>query len=281
VAAPVVGALYALADNGSSNVNMSSLPYGMPTAFNDVVSGSNGSCGGTYLCTGVSGYDGPTGLGTPNSVDGLTVGGSTMTPTPNPDFLVGASALSRSMRPGESAKSTVTVTPRNGFTGNVAISVAISPSSGLAASVSPSTLTIGAGPAKSKLTFAAHKGGKYAVKITAKQGALVHKATLTVTVNDFSIKVSPAKATVVRGKRVRYILELTPQGAFTAPVKLSISGLSARDSIAFVHNPAGATSSQTITITTSPKDARGSVTVRFTGVSGVLRRSVTVVLSVQ
>jgi hypothetical protein len=26
----------------------------------------SGSCGGTYLCTGVSGYDGPTGNGTPN-----------------------------------------------------------------------------------------------------------------------------------------------------------------------------------------------------------------------
>ena len=44
-------------------VDMSSLPYATPSAFNDVVSGSNGACGGTYLCTGVAGYDGPTGLG--------------------------------------------------------------------------------------------------------------------------------------------------------------------------------------------------------------------------
>jgi hypothetical protein len=34
--------------------------------LNDVVGGSNGSCGGTYLCTAITGYDGPTGLGTPN-----------------------------------------------------------------------------------------------------------------------------------------------------------------------------------------------------------------------
>src|SRR5205814_520324 len=38
------------------------------TALNDVVSGSNGSCGGSYLCTAKAGYDGPTGLGTPNGV---------------------------------------------------------------------------------------------------------------------------------------------------------------------------------------------------------------------
>ena len=32
----------------------------------DVTSGSNGSCSGTYFCTAGPGYDGPTGLGTPN-----------------------------------------------------------------------------------------------------------------------------------------------------------------------------------------------------------------------
>jgi hypothetical protein len=31
-----------------------------------VKKGSNGNCGGSYLCTAKKGYDGPTGLGTPN-----------------------------------------------------------------------------------------------------------------------------------------------------------------------------------------------------------------------
>ena len=39
-----------------------------PSSLNDVTSGSNGSCSGSYLCTGEAGYDGPTGLGTPNGV---------------------------------------------------------------------------------------------------------------------------------------------------------------------------------------------------------------------
>jgi hypothetical protein len=38
----------------------------MPLSLFDVTSGSNGSCGGSYLCTSGAGYDGPTGLGTPN-----------------------------------------------------------------------------------------------------------------------------------------------------------------------------------------------------------------------
>jgi hypothetical protein len=45
-----------------------------PTAFFDVSSGSNGSCGESYLCTGKAGFDGPTGNGTPN--DSVLGGGS-------------------------------------------------------------------------------------------------------------------------------------------------------------------------------------------------------------
>lgn len=42
-----------------------------------MTSGSNGSCSGSYLCTAGPGYDGPTGLGTPNGTAAFTNGGST------------------------------------------------------------------------------------------------------------------------------------------------------------------------------------------------------------
>jgi hypothetical protein len=63
VAAPLVAGVYG-ANGGSANFGAD--PYGNVAALFDVTSGSNGSCGGTYLCTGAGGYDGPTGLGTPN-----------------------------------------------------------------------------------------------------------------------------------------------------------------------------------------------------------------------
>ena len=65
VASPIIGSIYALAGNASSLSYASSI-YSHTSALYDVSGGSNGSCGGTYLCTAVSGYDGPTGLGTPN-----------------------------------------------------------------------------------------------------------------------------------------------------------------------------------------------------------------------
>jgi len=69
LSSPLVAAVYALAGVPSGS-SANSLPYssGNSTNLHDIVSGSNGSCRGTYLCTGVSGYDGPTGLGTPNGL---------------------------------------------------------------------------------------------------------------------------------------------------------------------------------------------------------------------
>lgn len=63
VAAPLTAAVYGV--NGGS-VNYGQNPYLNKSSLFDVTSGSNGSCGGTYLCTAQPGYDGPTGLGTPN-----------------------------------------------------------------------------------------------------------------------------------------------------------------------------------------------------------------------
>ena len=67
VSAPILASAYALAGNGSSTVFGSSA-YAPGAPLFDVTSGSNGSCGGSYLCTAKVGYDGPTGLGTPNGL---------------------------------------------------------------------------------------------------------------------------------------------------------------------------------------------------------------------
>jgi subtilase family serine protease len=64
VSAPLIGGIYGAlgaAPNAAQKIWQSSA-----AAFNDVTSGSNGSCSGTYLCTSGVGYDGPTGWGTPS-----------------------------------------------------------------------------------------------------------------------------------------------------------------------------------------------------------------------
>ncbi len=64
VASPIIASVYAL-DGNAGSVTYGSYPYSHTSSLNDVTSGSNGSCGGSYLCTAGPGYDGPTGLGTP------------------------------------------------------------------------------------------------------------------------------------------------------------------------------------------------------------------------
>ncbi|HEY5012646.1 MAG TPA: peptidase S8, partial [Acidimicrobiia bacterium] len=67
VSAPIIAGVYALAGNGAS-INNASFAYAHPKKLYDIKKGSNGSCGGSYQCTAMVGYDGPTGLGTPRGI---------------------------------------------------------------------------------------------------------------------------------------------------------------------------------------------------------------------
>jgi subtilase family serine protease len=65
VSAPVIASVYALA---GGKAHYGSDPYLNPPHLFDITTGSNGSCMPKYLCTAGPGYDGPTGLGTPDGV---------------------------------------------------------------------------------------------------------------------------------------------------------------------------------------------------------------------
>lgn len=65
VAAPIVAGIYAV---NAGSVTYGSNPYAHLGSLFDVTKGTNGSCGATYFCTAGAGYDGPSGLGTPNGI---------------------------------------------------------------------------------------------------------------------------------------------------------------------------------------------------------------------
>jgi hypothetical protein len=72
--APIVAAMYALGTAVGTYAYPAQKAYQSTGALYDVTSGSNGRCTrgktttGAYLCSGSAGYDGPSGLGTPNGV---------------------------------------------------------------------------------------------------------------------------------------------------------------------------------------------------------------------
>jgi subtilase family serine protease len=72
ISSPVIASVYALAGNAKSVV-YGSYPYSHTSHFFDITDGSNFTpdtvCG--YLCTAEPGYDGPSGVGTPNGTGGF------------------------------------------------------------------------------------------------------------------------------------------------------------------------------------------------------------------
>jgi subtilase family serine protease len=82
LSSPLIASAIALAGGMAGVANPQSVPYANFNSTNshDITSGSDGSCT-TIMCTATSGYDGPTGLGSPNGTAGF---GGSGTPSPGP-----------------------------------------------------------------------------------------------------------------------------------------------------------------------------------------------------
>jgi hypothetical protein len=163
---PIIASVFALAgNNGNGGNNAADSIYTHTGNLYDVTSGNNGTCSPSILCTAATGYDGPTGWGTP---DGLTAFQSTST-----------------------TGNTVTVTNPGSQTGKVgtAASLQISASD----SASGQTLTYSATGLPTGLSISSTTGlitgtpttaGSYSVTVTAKDttGA-TGSASFTWTIN--------------------------------------------------------------------------------------------------
>jgi len=73
-ASPIIASVYADAGTPAPGTYPNSYPYAVGSGLNDVTTGSNGSCTATYECKAGTGYDGPTGLGTPNGLEAFRTG---------------------------------------------------------------------------------------------------------------------------------------------------------------------------------------------------------------
>ncbi|MGH3416915.1 MAG: carboxypeptidase regulatory-like domain-containing protein, partial [Actinocrinis sp.] len=71
---PIIASVFADAGTPAAGTYPNSYPYADTSAVNDITQGSDGTCTVSYLCTAGPGYDGPTGLGTPNGTAAFTTG---------------------------------------------------------------------------------------------------------------------------------------------------------------------------------------------------------------
>ncbi|MEH0578400.1 putative Ig domain-containing protein [Streptomyces sp. B21-108] len=111
-AAPIIAGVYALAGTPGSSDYPAKYPYSHTSSLYDVTSGNNGSCSTSYFCTAGTGYDGPTGWGTPNGTAAFTSGtstGNTVTVTnPGSRSTTTGSSVSLQISASDSAGATLT-----------------------------------------------------------------------------------------------------------------------------------------------------------------------------
>jgi subtilase family serine protease len=70
LSSPLIAGMIGLAGN-AERLDRAAWIYRHRSGLQDVIGGSNGYCGGDYLCNAKKGYDAPTGLGSPRGVSAL------------------------------------------------------------------------------------------------------------------------------------------------------------------------------------------------------------------
>ncbi|MFJ9901563.1 putative Ig domain-containing protein [Streptomyces sp. NPDC101152] len=109
---PIIAGVYALAGTPGSGDYPAKYPYSHTGNLYDVTSGNNGSCSPAYFCTAQSGYDGPTGWGTPNGTTAFTAGsasGNTVSVTnPGSQSTTTGSSVSLQIKASDSAGAALT-----------------------------------------------------------------------------------------------------------------------------------------------------------------------------
>ena len=147
---PMIAAVFALAgNNGNGGNNAADSIYTHTGNLYDVTTGSNGSCSSSILCTAATGYDGPTGWGTP---DGLTAfqsttgggGGSNTVTVTNPGNQTGTvgTAASLQVSASDSASGQTLTYSASGLPAGLSINASTGLISGTPTTAGTSSVTV-------------------------------------------------------------------------------------------------------------------------------------------
>jgi subtilase family serine protease len=264
-AAPIVAAVDALSGGRSPGTQYGSFPYSNRGFFWDVTSGSNGVCLTAYLCNGVSGYDGPTGIGTPNGSSGQA---------PAPPANTSPPTISGTPTQGQ----TLTAYPGS-WTGSPSPSYAYQwqqCSGGTCANVpgaTGQTYTLTSGDVGKTLdVVVTGTNASGSASATSAQTASVAPAPA-----DFSLSASPSSATMTRNGSASYQVAISPLNGFTGSVTLSVSGYGSGVTPRWSQNPA--TTGSTLSLTGANAQI-GSYTLTISGTDGTNTHTTRVTLKV-
>jgi subtilase family serine protease len=180
-ASPLVASVYAMATPIPAGVTPAQYAYANPSALFDVTSGSNGSgCSPANVCAATTGWDGPTGLGTPN---GTAAFGPGAVANGN-DFSVAVSPSSGSVATGGPTTATVSTATTSGSAQTVALSVSGVPA-GATATLNPTSVTSG-GTSTLSVSAGSAAAGSYTLTVTGQAASGTHSASYQLTITSGS-----------------------------------------------------------------------------------------------
>ena len=208
----------------------------------------------------------------------------------SPSFTLSLNPTSLTVQQGSSNTTQLTITPQNGFTGTVSLSLVAGQDQvpqGL--SLSPQSVQVsGMSPVPQGLTVSASAStptGTYRLKVRATSGSLTREADLTVVVTapppppDFTLSLNPTSLAILQGNSGSTTLTITPLNLFTGTVSLSlvdgsgnpVSGVTLNPtSVSVEFNPVN----QTLTISAANNAPIGTYDLRVRGtINGVIKEA--------
>jgi uncharacterized membrane protein len=178
---------------------------------------------------------------------------------------------------GSSGTSYISVSPQNGFTGNVTFSISGLPS-GVTASFSPNPTATGSSTLTLKASSTAALG-EYNLTLTGTSGSLKATTIVPVTISPQSFTISDyGNVSMGQGSSSTSFAYVDPQNGFTGNVTFAVSGLPSGVTASFSPNPT--TGSSTLTLTASSTAALGQYNMTLIGTSGSLKATTVVPVTV-
>ncbi len=262
--------------SGAVSLTVSGLPSGVTASFSPA---STASASTLSFAASASAALGAATVTVKGAAGGLSATCTiALTVAPPANFSLVASPTTLSVVEGAGATDTITVTPKSGFSGTVALAVTGLPS-GVTASFNPVTTAT-----KSTLTFTAASSaptGTAAVTVTGTVGAASASVTIGLTVSpapSFTLAAAPASLALMQSTQGTATIALTPVNGFTGAANLTIAGLPSGVTAAF--NPASITSTSKLTLTATASAAIGAATLTITATSGSISAKATLALTV-
>jgi len=274
---------------GNLNPKIYSLATSSSWAFNDITTGDNKvvCTVGTTDCSSSpigfsagTGYDLVTGWG---SVD-VTALLDALTNSPNPHFVLLPSSRNVSLNPGNSNVVAVSVTPKEGFSGSVAL--ACTPPSSLTQVTCSYDNTMVVTPGSANLTIQSSslqgaQTGTVTLEGTSGSNSASVAISVSVVIPDFQMSAGKAGETVNTGETTTDTLSIAPLQGFTGTVSLSCGGTTGLTcSLTPTSVTASATAPVTSTLTVSASSSANSGSITITGLSGTITHTLQIPVTV-